>query len=303
MTVASIDARQFGRAFEYAVAADLARRGVGQLQEDGSYARAKEAYDQEVRENQDLLDKLAGTGNEHICQHEKPQEQDGIAIILQPDRAGQEGDVRDVVLRSADGTEIGISAKRNHEAMKHSRLAPNIDFGTRWGLGEPCSDYYWAKVTPIFDMLRSLTAQGMKWRDLPDKSRQVYKPLIDAFQKEIARICKSRGSEGCKSVVQYLIGRHDFYKMIALDDKVKIQVFNLNRTLKVGRNLKLPTRLESARYKNGSKNTVILTFSHGWSISFRIHSARTKVEPSLKFDIKLEGHPSNLYTHTINIPD
>jgi len=34
---------------------------------------------------------------------------------------------------------------------------------------------------------------------------------------------------------------------------------------------------------------------NGWAISFRIHSASTIVEPSLKFDIQLVGQPANLF--------
>jgi hypothetical protein len=43
-------------------------------------------------------------------------------------------------------------------------------------------------------------------------------------------------------------------------------------------------------------NTIIVTCNHGWSINMRIHSAASKVEASLKFDVKLEGMPPELYT-------
>ena len=35
-------------------------------------------------------------------------------------------------------------------------------------------------------------------------------------------------------------------------------------------------------------------------MSFRIHNASSKVEPSLKFDINLIGQPQALYSHHIN---
>ncbi|WP_374110347.1 HaeIII family restriction endonuclease [uncultured Streptococcus sp.] len=31
---------------------------------------------------------------------------------------------------------------------------------------------------------------------------------------------------------------------------------------------------------------------NGWTISFRIHNASSRIEPSLKFDIQLIGFPS-----------
>lgn len=50
------------------------------------------------------------------------------------------------------------------------------------------------------------------------------------------------------------------------------------------------------RFKDGSDSTMILTMDHGWTISFRIHSAATKVERSLKFDISLIGNPPVLFS-------
>lgn len=34
---------------------------------------------------------------------------------------------------------------------------------------------------------------------------------------------------------------------------------------------------------------------NGWQISFRIHNASSKVEPSLKFDVELIGQPTGLF--------
>ena len=45
-------------------------------------------------------------------------------------------------------------------------------------------------------------------------------------------------------------------------------------------------------YKEGSSNTLILVLDKGWTISFRIHNASSRIEPSLKFDIQLVGIPS-----------
>ena len=46
-----------------------------------------------------------------------------------------------------------------------------------------------------------------------------------------------------------------------------------------------------------SNSTIIVTCDNGWSLSFRIHNASTKVENSLKFDIQLIGIPSSLYVN------
>ena len=48
----------------------------------------------------------------------------------------------------------------------------------------------------------------------------------------------------------------------------------------------LPSRLVAIELKPNSDNTVEMYLDNGWQLSFRIHNASSKVEPSLKFDIK-----------------
>lgn len=47
-------------------------------------------------------------------------------------------------------------------------------------------------------------------------------------------------------------------------------------------------------FKPGSTNTVEMFLDNGWQLSFRIHSASTKVEPSLKFDVQFIGMPTSV---------
>ena len=78
---------------------------------------------------------------------------DVLTLEFQPDRAGIQGDVRDIVIkRDAIEWEIGLSVKHNHEAVKHSRLSHKLDFGNEW-FGIPCSQRYWDDVEPIFTCL------------------------------------------------------------------------------------------------------------------------------------------------------
>jgi hypothetical protein len=45
-----------------------------------------------------------------------------------------------------------------------------------------------------------------------------------------------------------------------------------------------------------------VTFNRGYSINFRIHSASSKVESSLKFDVNAIGLPVNeIYQQTFDI--
>ena len=61
----------------------------------------------------------------------------------------------------------------------------------------------------------------------------------------------------------------------------------------------LPHRIIAIERVNGGRYSKTVVFNQGYSINFRIHNASSKVEPSLKFDIKAVGLPPALYRHTI----
>jgi HaeIII restriction endonuclease len=114
-----------------------------------------------------------------------------------------------------------------------------------------------------------------------------------------------------QKLIEYLIGNQDFYKVIKRNNKVEIQAYNLHGTLnlpyetkkpkaKVPR-LKLPNRLIEIVYQENSKITLLVTLNEGWQISFRIHNASSRIEPSLKFDINLVSAPHSLFTNQLFI--
>jgi len=239
---------------------------------------------------------------------------DVLSLSLQSDERGQSGDVRDVLCMRVSATwEIGLSCKHNHSAVKHSRLAKDLDFGKKWA-GCPCSPQYFAAVNPIFERLGRIRATARAsgrvaiWRDIADKDTKVYLPVLDAFIEELKRIDRKLGGGLAPRLVHYLLGEKDFYKVIADDGSrsTRIEAYNLSGTLGepslgvkslYGRQkLKLPTRIIEIRHKDGSNNTVELTCDRGWQFSLRIHNASSEIEPSLKFDIqlvsKLSSHAS-----------
>ncbi len=233
-----------------------------------------------------------------------------LYVSLQQDNAGAEGDVRDVIVSNSAGWQIGISAKHQHEAIKHSRLSAKIDFGEKW-LGMPCSAEYFREVVPVFERLASLKEKGALWSELTDKEDTVYGALLKAFQRELLRIDRENPGRVASELACYLIGRQDFYKIMKLQNISKVQVFNFNGTLNSNYGgakplihldrLKLPRRIVELDFKiddNGSKSntTLELICDGGWQIAFRIHNASSKVEPSLKFDIGLVGRPNSLPT-------
>lgn len=228
-----------------------------------------------------------------------------ITLEFQDDSKGIVGDVRDIVLKKPEKNwEIGFSIKHRHEALKHSRIAKGLDFGKEW-YGVPCSKEYWEKVTPVFAMLDEYKNQGKKWSSITNKAEKVYLPLLNAFIEEIKR-ANAKSGRNMTELAKYLIGKEDYYKIISRDNKLTtiVRAFNINGNLnkkgaaeessiKVPK-VKLPTELIDIRFKPKSKTTVELYLNNGWTFSFRIHSASTYCEPSLKFDVNYVGLPPEI---------
>ncbi|GAA6866390.1 hypothetical protein HpKG12_07810 [Helicobacter pylori] len=229
--------------------------------------------------------------------------QNEITLSLQKDKLGEIGDVRDILIYF-DRFCIGLSIKHNHDAIKHSRLSKDLDFGEKW-LGVGVSQNYKDTIKPLFERLENAKKEGMLWRDFPNKEQEIYAPLLQAFKKEVLRIDENKKNKVPQKMVEYLLGKYDFYKAILLEreQKTKLEAYHFNNTLnrsvknKPKRIIplsKLPTRMIYFDFKPKSFNTLELVLDEGWSFSLRIHNASSRVEPSLKFDIKLLSKPESV---------
>ena len=312
-----------GKAFEYALLKEFLERlktvTTVSVIESAPYKTALKCY-LSFGENEQGQYSLVASFAVNFLLDIEPRLSNGISDkdILQleivSDKEGQSGDVRDVLaIRSLQKWEIGISAKNNHRAVKHSRLSNDIDFGHKW-LGFPCSIEYFKDVNPVFDnlaRLRTASRATQKWDTLGDYHTSVYVPILDAFRKELLRLDNENPGIVAERLIEYLIGNQDFYKVIKGSKKVEIQAYNLHGTLnlsfegvkpkaKVPR-LKLPSRLIEVVYQENSKTTLLVTLNEGWQISFRIHNASSRIEPSLKFDINLVSAPHTLFTNQLFI--
>ncbi|RVY53081.1 HaeIII family restriction endonuclease [Helicobacter pylori] len=229
--------------------------------------------------------------------------QNEITLSLQKDKLGEIGDIRDILI-DFDRFCIGLSIKHNHDALKHSRLSKDLDFGEKW-LGVRVSQNYKDTIKPLFERLKNAKKEGMLWRDFPNKEQEIYAPLLQAFKKEVLRIDENKKNKVPQKMVEYLLGKYDFYKAILLEreQKTKLEAYHFNNTLnrsvknKPKRIIplsKLPTRMIYFDFKPKSFNTLELVLNEGWSFSLRIHNASSRVEPSLKFDIKLLSKPESV---------
>lgn len=308
-----------GKAFEYALLQEfylrLSEITKVSIIDNAPYKTAKKCFDSFEQKEKDAYVLNASFAINFLIDIE-PRLSNGISnddkleLEIVADRDGQDGDVRDVLaIRSFQKWEIGISAKNNHKAVKHSRLSNTIDFGQKW-VGIPCSQEYFLAIKPIFDHLAQLqraSKKTQKWETLGDYHSSVYVPILDAFAEELKRLDSENQGVVAENLVKYLIGQKDFYKVIKGKNKVEIHAYNLHGTLNLPlgsfkpkariTKLKLPNRLIEVVYKDDSKTTLIVTLNEGWQISFRIHNASSRIEPSLKFDINLVSSPQSMFVN------
>jgi len=312
-----------GKAFEFALLSEfkeiLSTKTTVLVLENEPFRVAKKCFESLASNQKDQFLLVSCHAVEYLIGMEPRlsndiSKMDTLQLEIVSDRLGQSGDVRDVIaVRSSQKWEIGISAKNNHRAVKHSRLSNDIDFGEKW-LGIPCSKQYFNEIKPVFDELAELRKQSnaeQKWESLGAYHDSVYLPILRAFMKELNRLDNENQGKCAQRLVEYLIGTKDFYKVIKGDKKVEIQAYNLHGTLNMGfksikpkfnvPRLKLPNRLIEVVFQENSETTLIVTLSDGWQISFRIHNASSKIEPSLKFDINLISAPKSLFVQHIPI--
>lgn len=301
-----------GRAYEYAWIKTLYRALCGlrktRIVKNSSLEANERAWNIVDEEMRDTLSVSAEAAIDVLLELEpRLTENDGEELTLefQKDGTGVKGDVRDIVIkRNNIEWEIGLSIKHNHDAIKHSRLSHSLDFGEEW-FGMPCSNHYWNAIRPVFDMLKEEKIKGTRWSEINSKNEEVYIPLLQAFIDEIKR-AYDEDKTMPRKMIEYLIGIEDYYKIVSKDDKrvTFIRTFNIYGTLNQPSENKvsaitvpvvdLPGRLVAIEMRPDSDNTVEMYLDNGWQLGFRIHNASSKVEPSLKFDIKFIGMPTSI---------
>jgi hypothetical protein len=308
---------KLGKAFEYACLQSLYNSlSIHQtinIEETNAYIVARDSFNNDADTTmQKKMVRGAEAATKIILrlepQLEHPLANTPLYLTIQEDAMGIAGDVRDIVcIRMQNEWEIGLSCKHNHTAVKHSRLSASIDFGKQW-LGTQCTKEYFYAVNPLFDELKVMRDNGQLWRNIKNKQERFYIPILQAFMSELKRLDASNPGVMPERLLQYLLGRNDFYKVITHDKKqvTQVQSFNmynsLNRSSGNFRSiinvpqLVMPTRFYNIDFKPRSGNTILVACDNGWTISMRIHSARSLVEPSLKFDVSLIGVPPTLYT-------
>lgn len=299
-----------GRAFEFAciktLGAEISKYRTVTIVHNNSYEAAHRSWQAINNSLQNTLKLAACSAVKTIFELEPLIIEDGndeLSLKIQTDKEGIKGDVRDIlIIRRGIHWEIGLSIKHNNFAAKHSRLSRRSDFGFKW-YGVSCSQEYWNSVNPVFANLQKEKTKGTYWEDLPNKMDDVYVPLLKAFMREIS-LQSGKDATIPRKLVEYLLGKYDFYKVISKDKQriTQIQSFNLHGTLNKATPANnpiiqipiasLPTRIAHFDFVPDSKTTVEMFMDGGWQFTFRLHNGEDKVAPSLKFDVQIVGMPA-----------
>ena len=307
----------YGKAFEYACVKAFYDRLSGTQPVviiDSAPMETAHSFYYELAENKRMNMTLAADAAVHVIKKLEPQlcypdKNYPLFLSLQSDASGQAGDVRDVLcIRNQNDWEIGLSCKHNHFAVKHSRLSATINFGRDW-FGISNSDNYFHNIVPVFEELKDIRNNSIAsgrvalWRDIPKKEERFYVPILEAFITELTSLHINNSTLIPSRLIQYLIGRNDFYKVISVENNkyTRVDAINIYGTLnkqsegkssiiKVPK-LHLPHEFYYIGFVPNSKNTIRIVCDEGWEISMRIHNASSRVEPSLKFDVNLVSMP------------
>ncbi len=279
-----------GRTWEYAMAQELAAA----LFLDPGIQKRLQASDQHTAyqslsaDAQESLRKAAQAAVSFLLQNE-PELAQAQQISFQSGSARHAGDVRDILVQTSQST-IGLAAKHGHTALKHPRLSGKRDFGFKW-YGVPWSKQYQRSVKDVFAELSRRREKQWKPDDpFKHKASQV---VLKAFREEIKSQARAR------EMMRYLLGEHDFYRIVKHKSNVAVESFNMDASLGWGKRLELPSRIIEVEVETAANATVTIALDKGWALSLRLHTALGKAEASLKFDVQLRGAPPSLSRHQI----
>jgi len=208
-----------------------------------------------------------------------------IIIHKHTDQEAKLGEIADISITSAKKT-INLSIKHNHTAIKHQRPSTTaMQCGYKKDSAEDLK--FRINLKAIIDKFlkdaEKAIQDAVNFRDLTRVdsdyiNNKLYIPVCSLVKKTINKLCKNK--ENVQALFNFLVGSTSFYKVIDYKNIVKILDFTSIK----------PSKTVKAQIK--CKSYVKLTFSNGWKISMRIHTAASKLSNSLKFDTQPSELPN-----------
>ncbi|RAS80768.1 HaeIII family restriction endonuclease [Priestia endophytica] len=261
-------------------------------------------YNMLTTNEQEGMERASNRIIEFLLEYE-PWLKDEPIIVEHVKAKGGATDVSDVRLSSNIHKSVGISLKSNHDAVKHPRVSPTIDIAQNW-LGIPTDNEYMLETTEIFQHFNKYSQLNnyTKFKELSnsEKDELLYKPICEAFSELLIRSFNGKDGEvAIRHILPYLIGDRDFYKAKAdfKRNELTVAAFDFNGTLGTRKRIHVPTRCLEVRVEKGKRdgmhNYISLNFDRGWEVKMRLHTASSKIENSLKWDVQFVGIPQDAW--------
>ncbi|MCC5803801.1 HaeIII family restriction endonuclease [Rossellomorea vietnamensis] len=227
--------------------------------------------------------------------------------IAQVKAAGGSTDVSDVRFTGL-GQSVGLSLKSNHDAVRHPRVSPTIDIAHQW-LGVNTDQRYLGEVAEIFNNFTSFcefnNVERFNQLSNEQKKNLLYSPITACFSDLLLRVFNGpAGPDAVAHFLRYLIGDRDFYKAKADFNRgeLLIEAYDFSGTMGPRHRLRMPTRCLEVIVEPGPTglyNYINITFDRGWEVKMRLHTARTAIENSLKWDVQFVGTPRDAWNTRI----
>ena len=172
-------------------------------------------------------------------------------------------DVRDLVIYTDRGDQLGISLKWNSSEIKSLRLGDN------WFEQFHIPDSGQWKET-ISDHQQTLSRYEF-WRDaVADLGRDgVYSVYRDAV---VAQIKRGEGKPFIDSLSQFLFGKQNYLKVMAIAKGKEISLAYYDSK-------NLPTQIHHIGPSSKGEHYFEVVFDKGWTLLFRLHNKDRKIKP------------------------
>lgn len=192
------------------------------------------------------------------------------------DGASVEGDVTDIRI-IADGSNINLSIKHNHSAIKHQRpgsLPQQMGLLKTDPLSIRYRKEYNALTSKFIDKALIDYPDYTLFNEIKaDDGEYINEKLYNPVCTLVANFLEFLKSKCASNFFTFLVGNLSFYKIIVYTDTIKILEF---------REIEKPNTFTAEVVGD---SYVHLEFSNGWILTMRLHTASSRFDSgSLKFD-------------------
>jgi len=275
-----------GRALEFAIVDHIRGKYKVKLNPQAieSQRRDKPKFDELPKKLKDKFSKCSFKIGSWINEI-NPLDELTILDRISDDQA-KRGDVTDIRLVYPDKKRINLSIKHNHNAVKHQRpgaLQSQCGFPNNSPESRKYKADYKSLISNFCQEAYELKPGAINFRELKAVdsnfiNENLYQHIclltqdfLNSFNNDAIRVSK---------YFEFIVGITDFYKVVVTDKSIEIMAYV---------DIDKPNSLKA---KIRSSNYVDVSFSNGWVLSMRLHTASSKIKGvSIKFDTRVQESP------------